>query len=75
MYLQEDVPLVEFMYLVLTRMPAESYCTRLRSLLLCFRALIYSCLLILYLLEEERKKQKERVEQKYEEELSALDRS
>ena len=31
----EDVPLVEFMYLVFTRMPGESYRWRLRSLLLC----------------------------------------
>jgi len=31
----EDVPLVEFMHLVLTRMPCESYRRRLRSLLLC----------------------------------------
>ena len=31
----EDVPLVEFMYLVFTRMPGESYSRRLRSLLLC----------------------------------------
>ena len=31
----EDVPLVEFMYLVFTRMPGESYRRRLRSLLLC----------------------------------------
>ena len=41
----EDVPLVEFMYLVFTRMPSESYRRRLRSLLyLCdiFRALINS---------------------------------
>ena len=30
----EDVPLVEVMYLVFTRMPGESYCRRLRSLLL-----------------------------------------
>ena len=30
----EDVPLVEFMYLVLTRMPGDSYHSRLRSLLL-----------------------------------------
>ena len=29
----EDVPLVEFMYLVFTRMPCESYRRRLRSLL------------------------------------------
>ena len=28
----EDVPLVEFMYLVFTRMPGESYSRRLRSL-------------------------------------------
>ena len=41
----EDVPLVEFMYLVFTRTPDESYRGRLRSLLyLCyvFRALINS---------------------------------
>ena len=42
----EDVPLVEFMYLVFTRMPGESYLRRLRSLLSClcdvFRALINS---------------------------------
>ena len=30
----EDVPLVEFMYLVFTRMPGESYRRQLRSLLL-----------------------------------------
>ena len=30
----EDVPLVEFMYLVFTRMPGESYRRRLRFLLL-----------------------------------------
>ena len=29
----EEVPLVEFMYLVFTRMPCESYRRRLRSLL------------------------------------------
>ena len=33
-YLFEDVHLVEFMYLVFTRMPSESYRRRLRSLLL-----------------------------------------
>ena len=42
----EGVPLVEFMYLVFTRMPGESYRRRLWSLLLClcdvFRALINS---------------------------------
>ena len=42
----EDVPLVEFMYLVFTRMPGESYPIRLGSLLLnlCYvlRALITS---------------------------------
>ena len=42
----DDVPLVEFMYLVFTRMPGESYRRRLRSslLYLCyvFRALINS---------------------------------
>ena len=40
----EDIPVGEFMYLVFTRMPGESYRRRLRSLLLCFsdvfRALI-----------------------------------
>ena len=30
----EDVPLVEFIYLVFARMPGESYCRRFRSLLL-----------------------------------------
>ena len=35
MHLLEDVPLVEFMYLVFTRMPGESYRRRLWSLLLC----------------------------------------
>ena len=30
-----DVPLVEFMYLVFTRMPGESYHRHLGSLLLC----------------------------------------
>ena len=30
----EEVPLVEFMYLVFTRTPGESYRRRLRSLLL-----------------------------------------
>ena len=41
----EDVPLVEFVYLVLTRMPGESYCRRRRSLLyLCdvFHSIINS---------------------------------
>ena len=39
----EYVPLVEFMCLVFTHMPGESYCRRLRSLLLrLFRALINS---------------------------------
>ena len=42
----EAVPLVEFMYLVFTRMSGESYRRRLRSLLLClcdvFLALINS---------------------------------
>ena len=41
----EDVPLVELMYLVLTRMPGESYRRRLgSSMYLCyvFRALINS---------------------------------
>ena len=42
----EDVPVVEFTYLIFTRMPGKSYRRRLRSLLLClcdvFRALINS---------------------------------
>ena len=42
----EDVPLVEFMYLVFTHMPGERYCRQLRSLLLSlcyiFQALINS---------------------------------
>ena len=42
----EDVQLVEFVYVVFTRMPGESYRGRLRSLSLClcdvFRALINS---------------------------------
>ena len=36
----EDIPLVEFMYLVFTRMPGASYRRGLRSLLLCFGSLI-----------------------------------
>jgi len=43
---ESDVPLVEFMYLVFTRMPGESYRGQLRSLLLClfdvFRVLMNS---------------------------------
>ena len=43
---KKEVLLVEFMYLVFTRMPGESHCRRLRSLLLylchVFRALINS---------------------------------
>ena len=42
----EDVPLVEFMYLVFTHVPGESHCRQLRSFLLylcsIFRALINS---------------------------------
>ena len=42
----EDVPLVEFIYLVFTRMPGESYRKQLLSLLFClcdiFQALINS---------------------------------
>ena len=49
----EDVPLVEFMYLALTRQSGESYRTRLRSLLLylceVFPTLInFSCVVILH---------------------------
>ena len=47
----EDVPMVEFMYLVFTRMPGESYRRRSRFLLcLCdvFRALINSLVCCLY---------------------------
>ena len=44
----EDVPLVEFMYHVFTRMPGESYRRRIRSLLLSLyyvlRALVNSLL-------------------------------
>ena len=44
--MREDVPPMEFMYLVFTRMLRESYCRRLRSLLLSlcdvFRTLINS---------------------------------
>ena len=45
----EGVPLVEFMYLVFTRMLGESYCRRVMSLLcLCdvFRALTPLCLTV-----------------------------
>ena len=45
-FLWQDVPLVECMYLAITRMPGESYRRRFESLLLCscdvFRALINS---------------------------------
>ena len=45
-HLFEDVPLVEIMYIVFTCLPGESYCRRLRSLLLylgyVFRVLINS---------------------------------
>ena len=47
-----DVPLVEFMYLVFTRMPGDSYRMRLRSLLWClchvFKTLINSPVLIVH---------------------------
>ena len=50
-----DVPLMEFMYLVFTHMPGESYRRRLRSLLLyscyVFRALINSLVSVLILHE------------------------
>ena len=46
----EDAPLVEFMYLVFTRMPGESHRRRLGSVLLylcyVFRALINSLVLL-----------------------------
>ena len=46
----EDVPLVEFMYLVFTRMPGKNYRRRLRSLLLCLcdvrRVLINSLVVV-----------------------------
>ena len=48
----QDVPLLEFMDLVLTRMPGDNYRRRLRSLLLylcyVFRALLYSVVSILH---------------------------
>ena len=48
--LLEDVPLVDFMYLVFTRMPGDSYRRRLRSLLLSyvFRALINSLVCLFF---------------------------
>ena len=62
----EGIPVVEFMYLVFTRMPGESYRRRLRSLLLylCddFRALINS-LVVLILLEEKEEDEEEEEEQ------------
>ena len=55
----EDIPLVEFMCLVFTRVPGESYRRRLGSLLLCpcddFRALINS-LVCYYLWRSDRLK-------------------
>ena len=48
----EDVPLVEFMYLVFAHTPGESYCRQLRSWLLClydvfhFEALINSLIFL-----------------------------
>ena len=49
----EDVPLVEFMYLIFIRMPDESYRRRLRSLVcLCdvFRTLANSHVCLLFLI-------------------------
>ena len=45
----EDVPLVGFMYLVFTRMPVESYCRWLRSLLLslCYVFYYYYIIIII----------------------------
>ena len=37
----EDVPLVESVYLVFTRMPCERYCRRLRSLFVVFVLRMY----------------------------------
>ena len=71
----KDIPLVEFMYLVFTRMPGESYCRLIRSLLL------YSCYICvcwggntksiyrwrleeLFKKEKEKKKEKKRKEKK-----------
>ena len=40
----KDVPLVvEFMYLVFTCMPSESYCRQLRSMLLCLCVMSFGC--------------------------------
>ena len=51
-FFSEDVPLVEFMYLVFTRMPGESYRRRVGTLFLClcdvFRALMTPLVLILH---------------------------
>ena len=41
----ENVPLAEFMYLVFTRMPGESYRSRLRSLLLYFGIWVFRALI------------------------------
>ena len=56
-FFKDDVPLVEITYFVFTCMPDESYCRRLRSLLLClcgvFRTLtnflVFGVLLFLFL--------------------------
>ena len=52
-----SIPLVEFMYLVFTHMAGESYCRRLKSLLLClcdvFLALINSLVLVLTVLKSD----------------------
>ena len=42
----EDVPLVEFMYLVFTRLPGESYRRPLGSLLLCLCDAFFSANLV-----------------------------
>jgi len=41
----KDVPLVEFMYLVFTCMPGESYCRRVGSLLLLCLCYVFKALL------------------------------
>ena len=70
----KDVPLVEFMYLVFTRLPGESYRRRLRSLLLylsyVFRALINSlvcwfCTIALYLVVFQTGNYQQNTEEEY----------
>ena len=75
----KDVPLVEFMYLVFTRMPGESYRRLLRSVLL-YSCYIFVCwggntkTLYRWRLEKLDKKEKKK-EKKEEEEAGTKSRS